>query len=223
MKFNEISSLLQGIPYISQKRGKEIYEFILNKKPLRVLELGFAYGTSSCYIAAALDEIGTGDLTTVDLVHTINKKPSIEELLSKAGLKKYVTINREVTSYTWFLKKKIEENSSSNVCQPIYDFCFIDGSKNWTIDSSAFFLVDKLLKQDGWILFDDLKWTYAKKLSKGKSHSDGISIREMGEDERNVPHIELIFRLLVMQHPNYSDFNITDKNWAWAHKTVCLT
>lgn len=221
MKFNEISFLVQGVPYISQERGKELYEFILNKKPLRVLELGFAHGTSSCYIAAALDEIGKGNLTTVDLVSSkIKNKPSIEELLAKSGLERYVTINREVTSYTWFLKKKIEENSSLNICQPIYDFCFIDGSKNWTIDSSAFFLVDKLLKQDGWILFDDFKWTYAKKLSKGKSHSDGISIREMGEDERNVPHIELIFRLLVMQHPNYSDFNITDKNWAWAHKTL---
>lgn len=40
----------------------------------------------------------------------------------------------------------------------------------------------------------------------------------MGEDELHSPHIELIFRLLVMQHPDYSEFKIQSDWWAWAHK-----
>jgi predicted O-methyltransferase YrrM len=219
MKFEEISAQLEGIPFISTSQGRSLYNFILEKQPLECLELGFAHGTSSCYIAAALDEIGKGHLTSVDLIPAMQwQKPSIEELLSKTQLQKYVTVEREITSYTWFLKKKIEEMSSANTCQPIYDFCFLDGAKNWTIDSCAFFLVDKLLKQNGWILFDDLKWTYSTKYSQGKTHSDGISIREMGEDELYTPHLELIFRLLVMQHPDYSEFKIQDDWWGWAHK-----
>jgi predicted O-methyltransferase YrrM len=219
MKFQEISSLVTGIPFISQKRAKELYDFILDRKPANILELGFAHGSSSCYIAAALDEIGTGHLTAVDLLAAkVWQNPSIEELLTKTRLEKYVTVDREMTSYTWFLKKKIEENTISNICQPIYDFCFIDGAKNWTIDSSAFFLADKLLKQNGWILFDDLKWTYSRKLAAGQTRSDGITIREMGEDEIHQPHLDLIFRLLVMQHPDYCEFKITDDNWGWAHK-----
>ena len=71
------------------------------------------------------------------------------------GLGHRVTIHREINSYTWFLKKKIAGQSANGKCEPCYDFCFIDGAKNWTIDGLAFFLVDKLLKADGWILFDD--------------------------------------------------------------------
>jgi hypothetical protein len=162
-----------------------------------------------------LDEIGTGHLNSVDIVPAMKwQKPSIEELLSKTNLGKYVTVVRENTSYNWFLKKKIEETQGKQ----IYDFCFIDGSKNWTVDGLAFFLVDKLLKGDGWILFDDLKWTYETKISQGQAQSGGISLLEMGEDEITTPHIDLIFRLLVMQHPDYSEFKIENDWWAWAHK-----
>lgn len=220
MKFAEISNLVAGIPFIDPKRAKQLYQFILEKQPQQCLELGFAHGASSCYIAAALDEIGVGHLTAVDLIPAMEwQHPSIEELLQKTSLKQYVTVEREMTSYTWFLKKKIEERSdNNNSCEPCYDFCFIDGSKNWTIDGYAFFLVDKLLRENGWILFDDLNWKYSSKIAAGIAHSDGVSIRAMGEDEINTPHIERIFRLLVMQHPNYSEFKIVDNWWGWAHK-----
>ena len=46
----------------------------------------------------------------------------------------------------------------------------------------------------------------------------GINLKDMGEDELNIPHIKQIFQLLVMQHPNYSEFKIEDSTWAWAHK-----
>jgi predicted O-methyltransferase YrrM len=216
MKFDEIRSHVDGIPYTQPEWGELLYNFIVDNKPAECLELGFAHGVSSCYMAAALDELGTGHLTAVDLLDAADwQKPSIEDLLLRTGLQKYVTVVRERTSYNWFLKKKIEENSPSNGCEPIYDFCFIDGPKNWNIDGFAFFLVDKLLKQNGWILFDDLKWTYG---SKGKDQTDGISHRKMGEDELNTPHIELIYRLLVLQHPDYSEFRIQGDWWAWAQK-----
>jgi predicted O-methyltransferase YrrM len=224
MKFEELLSQLERFSFkttIGPRRGRILYNFVLDKKPSECLELGFAHGTSSCYIAAALDELGTGCLTSVDLVRAAEwQKPSIEELLSKTSLQEYVTVVRENTSYNWFLKKKIEETSSSNNCQAIYDFCFVDGSKHWTIDGFAFFLVDKLLKQGGWILFDDFKLTYnSVKRQSGVDSIDYISLLEMGEDELNTPHIELVFRLLVMQNPNYSEFKIEDEWWAWARKT----
>jgi len=221
MKFQEIRSHLEGIPYMEPNRARTLYEFIIENRIADCLELGFAHGVSSCYIAAALDELGTGHLTSVDLIAAAEwQKPSIEELLNQTGLGQYVTVAREQTSYTWFLKKKIEENSKDGNCDRVYDFCFIDGPKNWTIDGCAFFLVDKLLRQDGWILFDDLNWKYSQF---DNEVMDGISLRTMGEDELNSPHIELVFRLLVMQHPEYSHFKIQDNTWAWAQKMTSLT
>ena len=67
MKFETVSKELEGIPYILPQLARELYDFILETGPEQCLELGFGHGVSSCYIAAALDELGTGRLTTVDL------------------------------------------------------------------------------------------------------------------------------------------------------------
>ena len=221
MKFQTARKLLQGIPYILPELALELYEFIIRNKPEHCLELGFGHGASSCYMAAALDEVGSGHLTTVDRMPALEwQHPAIEELLEQTGLAHLVSIRREQAGYTWFLQKQIYENSRNGACMPCYDFCFIDGAKNWTIDSSAFFLVDKLLKDDSWILFDDLQWTYRSKLREGKTKSDGISLLTMDDDELDRPHLELIFQLLVMQHPAYSNFMVRDYWWAWAQKSA---
>ena len=211
----------EGAPSIRTRAGVVLLgqQVVVQGKDLHhdCLELGFAHGVSSCYVAAALDEMGQGHLTSVDLLAGLEwQHPSIEELLAKAGLARYVTVAREQTTYTWFLKKAIEANSAGANCEPIWDFCFIDGPKNWTIDGCAFFLVDKLLRQNGWLLFDDLRWTYETfDLS---DEMNGILITQMGDDERTTPQIELVFRLLVMQHPDYGNFLIQDDWWGWAQK-----
>ncbi len=220
MKFEEIRSLVKGVPYVMDDMAYDLYHHVLENKPDQCLELGFGHGASSCYVAAALDELGEGRLTSVDLVGAKEwQDPTIEQLLEKTGLRKWVNVVRENTGYNWFLKRMIASSTKENRCIPLYDFCFIDGAKNWTIDGAAFFLADKLIKQGGWLVFDDLQWTYESKLREGKKKTDGVSMLEMGEDELNQPHVELIFQLLVMQHPEYSNFLVKDDWWGWAQKT----
>jgi len=216
MDIVELYNEIEGVPYTPFDSGKQLFNFVVEKKFKNCLELGFAHGVSSCYIAAALDELGDGHLTSVDL-QNVERHPSIETLLDKTNLARYVDVYREKTSYNWFLKKMIEAQTNNNMCEPLYDFCFIDGAKNWTIDGFAFFLVDKLLKPDGWILFDDYDWTYA---SINETVTDGVNHRDLGDDELNTPHIELIFKLLILQHPNYSNFTIYNNNWLFAQKTT---
>lgn len=218
MKFETISEHLVGVPFMPEHYGRIIYDFIREYKPANVLELGFAHGKSSNFIAAALHENGKGHLTTVDLQDN-PRDPSIHDLLQRTGLGDHVTVHRETSSYTWFLKKQIENQSNGMGCTPLYDFCFIDGAKNWTIDGAAFFMADKLLKPDGWMLFDDLDYTYRYHEQRtGKHIMDGINFRELGQDEVDQAHIERVFRLLVMQHPAYSNFSIQHGSWAWAQK-----
>ena len=220
MKFQTVQQQVAGIPFILPELARDIYDFILEKQPRQCLELGFGHGASSCYIAAALEEVGHGHLTAVDLEPAREwQRPAIEDLLARTGLAPRVTVVREPASYTWFLKRMIAERTGNGICRPLYDFCFLDGAKNWTIDSAAFFLMDKLLRAEGWLLFDDLQWTYASKKAEGKQVSDGIALHDMGPDELEEPHIELIFQLLVMQHPAYTNFHIKDNWWAWAQKT----
>jgi predicted O-methyltransferase YrrM len=217
MKFDEANAQLKGIPHIGEEQARELYGFVLRRKPQSCLELGHAHGASSAYMAAALDEFG-GHLDTVDLLSAAQRKPNLEMLLSELNLERSVTIHREINSYTWFLKKKVASQSKNGHCEPCYDFCFIDGAKNWTIDGLAFFLVDKLLRENGWILFDDLNFTYEKYM-KRREVLDGISLREIGPDQRAEAQVEQIFNLLVRQHPSYSNFIVQSNSWAWAQKT----
>ena len=95
------------------------------------------------------------------------------------------------------------------------DLCIIDGPKNWTIDGFAFFLVDKMLKEGGWIIFDDYLWAYGE----NREVTDGITHRKLSDAERKTPQIKEVFELLVKQHPNYSTFIVDpDSHWAIARK-----
>jgi predicted O-methyltransferase YrrM len=218
MRFEEANNQLKGIPHIGEEQARELYQFVLREKPENCLELGHAHGASSAYIAAALAEFN-GHLDTVDLLSAAERKPNLETLLSTLGLERFVTIHREVNSYTWFLKKKIATQSKGGNCEPCYDFCFVDGAKNWTMDGLAFFLVDKLLEENGWILFDDYNFTYEKYL-KRREMLDGISLRQLGSDQLAEAQVEQIFNLLVRQHPSYSNFIVQSNCWAWAQKTA---
>ena len=48
--------------------------------------------------------------------------------------------------------------------------------------------------------------------------TDGITHRELSEDQMETPNIELVFKYLVTQHPDYSEFKVQDNEWAWARK-----
>jgi predicted O-methyltransferase YrrM len=216
MKFEAVKQHVQDVPIMTPYKGKIIYDFIIENEPQEVLELGFFHGTSSCYIAAALDEI-RGHLTTVDLHGSQELDPNLEQLLQTTGLQNVVTVVRETTTYNWFLKKKLEERTTDHTCAPVYDFVFLDGSKDWTSTAATFFLLDKLLKEGGWVLFDDYNWKYKRKDGTIATHAIGYN-PNMGPDELEQSHISLAFHLLVMQHPDYGEFKIQDDNWAWAHK-----
>ena len=217
MKFKDVEKILSLIPFTSPSKGKIFYDHVIKYKPKKCLELGFAHGTATNYIAAALDELGEGHITAVDLEKSINEKPNLEELLIKTKLEKIISIHREKNSYNWFLNKDIEINSDKNYnCYPKYDLIFIDGPKDWTIDGFAFFLADKLLKKDGWIVFDDYLWKDYKEINQKVPDYNPLNF---SEDQTLRPNIKEVFHKLVMQHPEYSNFKITDDVLAWAQKT----
>jgi predicted O-methyltransferase YrrM len=67
MRFEDVRSVLGATPHMTPAQGRIVYDFICEKRPKRILELGFAHGTSACYMAAALDEVGgDGRIVTID-------------------------------------------------------------------------------------------------------------------------------------------------------------
>lgn len=223
MKLDQALFLTEGIPFINEKKRCELYNFILEAEPTKVLELGFGHGTSACIIAAALEESNkNSQIDTIDIEPAKewqDKLINIEKLSEKMGLGHMINIHREKKSYTWWLKKELFNRINDSNWKP-YDFIFIDGAHNWTIDSSAFFLSEKLLRKNGWILFDDLKYTYSRMIEHdGRSATAGVSHYEMSKDEIEEPHVGLIFELLVCDHERFGEIRYSqDGDWGWAKK-----
>jgi predicted O-methyltransferase YrrM len=213
MRFEDIEKIVGHVPFMPASDGKILYEFILASGRKHILELGFAHGTSTCYMAAALDEAGEGDIVTIDNFSARSIEPTLFSLLDNTKLERYVKPLFSGTSYTWELKNLIEQQTRSNSTIPLFDFCFIDGAHAWEPDGLAFFLVETLLAPGGWILFDDLDWTYAQ----SEGLRDTELVHAMPHDYKTTPQIERVFSLLVMQHPSFENFR-REGRWGWAQK-----
>ena len=209
--FDEVARAIAGIPFMSPAQGRLIHDHIRATGARDVLELGTAHGVGAAYMAAAGARV-----TTVDFSGAAYN-PSPEEVFAKAGVAAQVTIVREYSTYTWWLKEQIAARSDAhgNV-EPCFDFVYLDGAKNWTIDGFAVVLAEKLLRPGGWLLLDDLEWTYAQ--ADGREATDGIVHRELSEPERTEPHLRAVFDLIVAQHPSFTELRRQDEWWGWARK-----
>ncbi len=217
MQFEAVAASVEGTPFMTPALGRRVYDHIRGSRPEQALELGTAHGVSAAYIAAALEANGHGHLTTVDHAGA-DYHPAPEDILDRAGLGHRVTIIREHSSYNWFLKQQIERGSdSAGNCSPRYDFCYLDGSKNWNIDGLAVVLIEKLLRPNGWLLMDDLEWTYQDN-PWIEPHDDGRPLGPMSESERNEPHLLAVFELIVKQYPSFTRLIREDEWYGWAQK-----
>jgi predicted O-methyltransferase YrrM len=217
MEFDQVAAAVGGVPFMTPDLGRRVYDHVRNTQPAHALELGTAHGVSAAYIAAALEANGEGDLVTVD--HgAADYEPSPQEVLGRAGLAHRVTIVHRHSSYNWYLKEEIEAASdAAGNCEPRYDFCYLDGSKNWNVDGLAVILVEKLLRPNGWLLMDDLEWTYESNPWIAPT-GDGRPLGPMSESERTEPHLLAVFELIVKQHPSFTRFIREDAWYGWAQK-----
>ena len=224
MDFPEAAQIVYGLPlpHTHRKRGRSLYQHIIRNRPEALLELGTARGGSAVFIAAALQANGTGHLTSVDSLRWQRTDPSPHEVLEKAGLRDWVTLDANYSTYTWFLKAEIEKHlDASGAVQPVYDFIFLDGAKNWTTDGLAVILAERLLRPGGWLLLDDLGWTYGK-AGRRSQHYD-IRLEQLSDEELEQPHLRAIFDLLIRTNPAYDRFRIQDDWWGWARKAPVQT
>ena len=60
----DVYRVVAGYPNMSPEAGRKIHELVKQERARYVLELGFNWGVSSCYIAAALRRNG-GHLVTI--------------------------------------------------------------------------------------------------------------------------------------------------------------
>jgi predicted O-methyltransferase YrrM len=209
MKYTEVVENIKGLRWMSTDQGKILYDLVNDNDIQNVLELGFFHGVSAMYMAAALQEKGgNGLITTIDKFNAKELQPNIEDLSSKLGLSTFIKAIYAHNCYTWELLRLLELKP-----RPSFDLIFIDGAHLWKTDGFAFFLCDKLLAENGYLIMDDISWSMAK-------NADPTSnewTKKYSDEEQATNQLEKVFDLLVKEHPSYDDFRIED-GWAYARK-----
>ena len=211
MSFEDVARAVAGVPFMAPHQGRIVHDHVVATGARDVLELGTAHGVGTAYLAVAARHV-----TTVDFAGAAFDPPP-EAVLERAGVRDKVTIVREYSSYTWWLKEEVQRRSDAhgNV-EPAFDLVYLDGAKHFTIDGLAVVLAEKLLRPGGWLLMDDLGWTYADDPT--REVTDGVVVRGLSERERTEPHLRAVFDLIVRQHPSFTETRVTDDWWGWARK-----
>ena len=181
------------LKFMLAPQARKIEELICAGDFSRTLELGFAHGKSSAYIASILKSLGRGSHVAVDRTNAERREPNIKTVLETLDLADLVTVYFEPQSYTWRLMKFLERGER-------FDFCYLDGGHVWDATGFAFFLVDQMLEPGGVIVLDDLDWKIERSLPEEQwPKYDGDFTREFV----STAQVRKVFELIVRRMPNY--------------------
>lgn len=191
----------------------EIYQCIVDNRLHACLELGTGYGTTSCIMTAAVEQIGGGRVTTVD--HFLHQPTNVHVLKAHTGMERNPEFVLEKLGYNWYLADLIASRTVEGVCEPLFDFCFLDGAHEWVPDSLAVFLVAKLLKPGGWIVLDDVNFKL-----RGCYQGWEKDFGHKADRELDTCQVGMVHDLVLRQHPDFCDIRLNEGRIAWARKST---
>ena len=188
-KFELVTELYHDLGAMTQSQAEQLREIVLSEGCRDIIELGFAQGKTTAYLAALLEDAGEGSVAAFDMVRAQRRSPNIEEVLGKLGLSHRVTIYYSHRSYTWELQRLINAKDP-----PRFDFCYFDGGLTWDSAGFATTLVNLLLRPGGLLLLDKMNWS----IDRSPHFRDNPDqARRFDEDERAAQPVRLVWDTLL--------------------------
>jgi predicted O-methyltransferase YrrM len=189
---------------------RDIYDCIVSNQLRSCLELGSGFGATSCVMGAAAGEVG-GTVTTIDLA--LHWPANAASLKAHVGLGNELEFVADPLGYNWWLADLIAKRTVNGGCEPLFDFCFLDGAHEWEPDALAVVLAVKLLKPGGWLVLDDLDFALRNMPTWRESHGH-LSDRELDSYQ-----LKMVWDLVIRPHPDLRAFKVTGNGRiGWARK-----
>jgi predicted O-methyltransferase YrrM len=149
---NSINPFPSAIP---EESGVILFHLVKNLELDNTLEVGMGYGLSTLHICQAHRERGCGRHVAIDPNQETNYKSIGRMNIQKAGLqdivKLYVAPSHRVLPQLVELKEH-------------FDLAFIDGCHRFDFALVDFFYIDMLLKDEGYLVLDDMWLPQIRKL-----------------------------------------------------------
>jgi predicted O-methyltransferase YrrM len=114
-KMEEFEKQFSAVFAVDRETGLFLYGQVIQLKAKNILELGTWRGASSLYMAAALEAIGGGEITTVDVMTT--RYDDATRNIDASGYRKYIT--------------QVKQDAKDFLAEDrtVYDFIFLDAEK----------------------------------------------------------------------------------------------
>lgn len=222
--FTRVVELIAETPWMTRLQGRRVWDHIRANRPELLLDVGTCYGTSAAYMAAACKANGVGRVVTVDSGQFDDQVEIVkwcQDLWNRCEVASLIEpIRIPHSNYAWWLMEQVAKQATRGMCNPMYDFVYLDGAKWLTLDSAAVIFIEQLLRPGGWLLMDDLDWSYTQHPEQVPvvSYPETQTTYSFSEAEMTVPHLRAVFDLVVRHHTAFTEFREDDGQWGWAHK-----
>jgi predicted O-methyltransferase YrrM len=207
-KIDAITARYKDLPYMRHEQATLMRKIILENCCQHLCELGHYHGKSSVYIGACVEEQGFGKLYTYDF-QQMRRTPSCKDLIQEFNLEKWVEPRLSIEGFIWDLAQQIKQGGET------FDFCYLDGGHIFHHTAMAFLLIDKLLKPNSILIFDDYLWTIEKTVQlNGPEILNDILYRGQTIKQHKIPQVKMACDLFV--DPN--KYELLDDNFPfdWA-------
>jgi predicted O-methyltransferase YrrM len=203
----DVSRAVGDVPFMTPDQARQLEALWMQAPVGDILELGFAHGRGSAYLGALASMKGVRAVC-IDNATARDRSPSAEETIRRAGVEPHVELVYAETGYNWWLMRQLESSQRAR-----FSLVYLDGAHEWDPDALAFLLVSGLVHPGGYLVLDDLDWTFAS------SRSSGIVERRktLPADYVNEAHVRKVWTLLVQRDPTWGDLREID-SWAIARK-----
>jgi predicted O-methyltransferase YrrM len=179
------------------------------KNPITVCEIGIGIGTTSIEILKHLTYGDTFILFDFDdivkeFMDDIYNNKLVKEGVNVIG---YGNEHKIFCSYSWELAKITLQRKVEKKTPEIFDLAYLDGSHIFIHDSCACILLKLMIKNGGFLIFDDVKWTLQHSAT-NKPKVRPQTLLEYTQEQISTPHIDMILKLFMDEDRSYVRLNV---------------
>lgn len=154
-KFDEASRMDLPSLKLRGEEATDLRQRLLAEGPEQVIEVCRVPGQISLIVAAVLEDVGQGNLTTLQ-PRDWGEAERFSLAVKRLDLSHRISPIFYERSYSWAIKRLLAAPD-----RPIFDICILNGNKSWDASGFGLLLSDMLLRPGGLLIVTDLDWSMA--------------------------------------------------------------
>ena len=182
----------------------ELIASLINKNPtpIRIAEIGVDCGATTREIVNLLRRDDIYDLFDVSDCTLFS---NFDKIITSGhcAVNIFGNTRKLYDSYAWTIAnlymKLVDEAKNTHIWYAVY----IDGAHSFSVDAPTTCCVKEMIKSGGFIVFDDMKWSFAKSPTCNTETMRGrYTVEQM-----NKPHVALIVNVFMRSDPRFVEIS----------------